>query len=135
MIKMVCAAILGTSLALSGAAHALADTDSIATWGDSNLGGSVGTTGGSASLAGVTATVDGIGTFNGSLSVSGYGYSSVVNQSYSTSGIETHWMGKTPTSTFTGDGEIKLYDSELEIEATFTGPGYTLVCDPVCHAQ
>lgn len=124
------AAIAAAAIAIGSAATAAADTTSFGSFGNDTLGGSAGPNGGSVSVGGVTTTVDGINTLNGSTSISGYGYSSTVNQSYSLAGTETNWTGTTPTQTFTGDGEI-YYNGE--VEGTFTGLGRTVVCDPICH--
>lgn len=133
---IVGAAVLGTSLALIGAAPALADIDSIVNVGDKNLGATVGTTGGSVSLGGVTTTVDGINTLHGSLEVSGYGYSSKVEQSYTLGGIETEWEVTTPSSTSRVEGYL-YYDPSrwgaLDIDAH--GGSVSIVCDPLCRQQ
>lgn len=128
------------ALALAVAPSASADTDSIASWGNENLGGSLGVNGGSVSVGGVTTTVDGINTLDGQLQVKGYGYSSTVDQHYgafgvgSVDGLETEWTVVTPQGTHEAEGYLYYTPPKF---ATFeaSGPGYTseFVCDPLCH--
>lgn len=140
MYKTIARTLLGAgaaaALALGLAATAAADTDSIVSWGDSNLGGSLGYNGGSASFGGITTTIDGINTFDGSLTVSGYGVTSKVQQHYTLGSTETEWDLTSGGSTSHVEGYL-YYDPSrwgaLDIDAN--GGSVSIVCDPLCHEQ
>lgn len=120
---------------LIGCPSASADTDSIASWGNDNLGGSVGLNGGSVSVGGVTTSVDGINTLDGQFSVKGYGYSSTVDQHYGLDGLETEHNVVTPGGNFSQEGYLYYNPSKwATYEASGGGYETEFICDPICHA-
>jgi hypothetical protein len=120
------AAIAVVPAALLCAAPALADTDSIADIGDKNLGYTVGTTGGSASVGGYTTTVDGFGTLHGSTTLVGPGVNAGIVQSYD-NGFES----TTTFNDYSQKTEI-YYPPNVEAEWEYNTPNgsFALVCTP-----
>lgn len=148
MLKLIVAGVFAAGLACAApAAPAMADTDSITSWGNDNLGGSLGTTGGSVAIGGIRTTVDGFGTFDGSLQVAGPGYSSRVDQHYRLDGLETELTivnDEGPAGVETTNVEGYLYYNParwatLETRSTTRVDRdgniivTRIVCDPICH--
>jgi hypothetical protein len=128
--KTIGVGAVALGMAVATSAPAIAGTDDFGSVGNSNLGASVGTTGGSVSVGGYTTTVDGIGTFTGSTTFSGpSGPIAGITENYSTDGLHTTgFIGSN-----TGSGELELYNGVPRGEVTWNGS--TVVCDPICHQE
>lgn len=128
--KIAAAVVAAAASAMIIAPAASAGTNDFGSWGNKNLGGSVGTTGGSVSVGGYTATVDGINTLTGTTTLSGpNGPISGITENYSTSGLNTTgYIGNN-----TGSGELELYNGQPVGELTWNGS--TVVCNPFCHQE
>lgn len=114
------------ALALGSAAIAAADTTSIFNAGDSNLGVSVGTTGGSASLLGNVLTVDGFPKSTTTLTGMGYAYTATTDYNYE-GGIEhtsslttdpaslsfTNYFKLTPMEGLDQNADVRLGSTQL----------------------